>query len=379
MENIKNKALIRLSKSCIGDSEKIAVNQVMNKEYLGMGEEVGLFEQKLSVFFNRETVCVVNGTAAIHLAIQACGIGIGDEVIVQSLTYVATIQAIKATGATPVLCDINQNNGSINLENARKLITKKTKAIIPVHYAGDVGDLDSLYDLAKEFKLRVIEDAAHAFGSFYKEKIVGSFGDICCFSFDGIKNITSGEGGCVISTDKDILEKVKDARLLGVIKDSENRYLGQRSWEFNVSDQGWRYHMSNIMAAIGIEQLNRHDEFRKRRKIIVNKYISAFGNINGINLLELDYENINMHIFPILIEAKISREEFREKLLAFGIQTGIHYLPNHKLDYFSRYCEKRKFPNTDQIYEKIISIPLHPDLTNEQTNYVINTILKIIN
>ena len=378
MENIKKKELIRLSKSCIGNSEKIAVNQVMNKEYLGMGKEVGFFEQNLSDFFNRETVCVVNGTAAIHLAIQACGIGIGDEVIVQSLTYVATIQAIKATGAKPVFCDINKNNGCINIENASKLITKNTKAIIPVHYAGDVGDLDSIYDLAKKFNLRVIEDAAHAFGSFYKEKLVGSFGDISCFSFDGIKNITSGEGGCIVTSDQNILSRIKDSRLLGVIKDSENRYLGQRSWEFNVADQGWRYHMSNIMAAIGIEQLKRNNEFREKRKVIVNKYVSSFKNANGIGLLKLDFKNINMHIFPILIEKNITREVFREMLSEMGIQTGIHYLPNHRLDYFSKYCVQNSYPNTDLIYEKILSIPLHPDLTNAQTNYVIDSILKIM-
>ena len=241
--------LIRLSKSHIGDAEKKAVMGVFDREYLGMGAEVQQFEQGLSDFFGRPAVCVVNGTAALHLALQACGIGPGDQVLVQSLTYVASFQAISATGAIPVACEVNPATLTLDWRDAEKRMTSRTKAIMPVHYAGGVGALDEIYEFANKHGLRVIEDAAHAFGTIYQGKRVGGFGDIACFSFDGIKNITSGEGGCIVTSDPEVLQRVQDARLLGVEKDTQNRFSGQRSWEFDVSAQGWRYHMSNIMAA----------------------------------------------------------------------------------------------------------------------------------
>ena len=168
--------MIRLSKSKIGDEEKSAVKNVLDKEYLGMGEEVGIFEKDLSNFFSRTTLCVSSGTAAVQLAIEACNIGPGDEVLVPSMTYVATFQAIKATGAEPVACDINEETCLVDLQDALSKLSKNTRAIIPVHYSGGVGNLDELYDFASKNKLRVIEDAAHAFGTKYKNKLAGSFG-----------------------------------------------------------------------------------------------------------------------------------------------------------------------------------------------------------
>ena len=168
-----------------------------------MGEEVQAFERELTGFFGRQAVCVTNGTAALHLAVQGCGVGMGDEVLVPSLTYVACFQAISATGAVPVACDVDPQSFCLDWRDAEQRITAKTKAIMPVHYAGGVGDLDSIYALAQKAELRVIEDAAHAFGSSYQKRKVGSFGDIACFSFDGIKNITSGEGGCIVTDDQE--------------------------------------------------------------------------------------------------------------------------------------------------------------------------------
>ena len=190
--------MIKLSKSSIGEEERLSVLKVLDNEMLGMGENVKMFEDILSNFFNRKTICVVNGTCALQLAIQAVGIKEGDEVLVQSLTYVATFQAIVASGGIPISCDIDPNTLLIDLKDAEKKLSSKTKIIIPVHYAGDAGELDLIYDFAKKNSLRVIEDAAHAFGSISNQKLIGSFGDIACFSFDGIKNITSGEGGCIV-------------------------------------------------------------------------------------------------------------------------------------------------------------------------------------
>ncbi len=192
---------IRLSKSCIGQEEIDAVTDVLKREYLGMGIDVHKFEDDLKEFFGRDVTLVNTGTAALHLACQGIGLKEGDEVLVQSLTYVACFQAIRATGATPIACEVTDDTLTIDLEDAERKVTPRTKAIMPVHYAGQAGDLDAVYAFAKKHNLRVIEDASHGFGTIYKGRKIGSFGDVACISMDGIKNITSGEGGMIITDD----------------------------------------------------------------------------------------------------------------------------------------------------------------------------------
>ena len=369
--------MIRLSKSKIGEEEKSAVINVLDKEYLGMGEEVGIFEKDLSKVFSRDTICVSSGTAAVHLAIQACNIGFGDEILVPSMTYVATFQAIKATGAEPIACDINEETYLIDLEDALSKISKNTKAIIPVHYTGGVGNLDDLYSFASKYKLRVIEDAAHAFGTKYKNKLIGSFGDIVCFSFDGIKNITSGEGGCVVTNDLKVIENIKNSRLLGVEKDSDKRYNNSRSWNFNVSTQGWRYHMSNIMAAIGIEQLKKFNKFAVRRKQIATAYDKLLSSNQNIRLLNRDYKNVVPHIYVIRIKGLNDRDGLREAMYSEGVEIGVHYIPNHFLNYFKS-DKKITLPVTEKVYQEIVSLPIHPDVNNDDIGYVISTLKKLV-
>ncbi len=377
MESVRGTKLIRLSKSCIGDAEKSAVMHVLDHEYLGMGDEVQRFEQALGEFFGRPVVCVANGTAALHLALEACGVGVGDEVLVQSLTYVASYQAISAAGATPVSCDVESTTLTFDWRDAEQRLTPKTKAIMPVHYSGSVGQLDEIYAFANKYNLRVIEDAAHAFGTTYKSKRIGGFGDIACFSFDGIKNITSGEGGCIVTEDPVVLQKVRDARLLGVEKDTEMRYSGLRSWNFDVHCQGWRYHMSNIMAAIGIEQLKKFPQFAKRRQDLARMYDDLFFKCNLLQLQQNDYAAVVPHIYVVRLSNLINRAELQKKLLDCGIQTGVHYQPNHTLTYYKN--EKNlPLPNTESIYPKLLTLPLHPDLTDSDINYVAKTLMSIL-
>ncbi len=366
--------MIRLSKSVIGKEEIQAVTRILQNEFLGMGDEVQKFEQELSFFFGRNAVCVSSGTAAIQLALQAAGIGHGDEVLVQSLTYLATFQAISATGATPVSCDVYEDTFTIDLQFAESKLNSKTKAIIPVHYASNVGNLNDVYKFAEQYNLRVIEDAAHAFGTYYKGKVIGSFGDIACFSFDGIKNITSGEGGTVVSNDLKITEKVKNLRLLGVEKDSEKRYKNKRSWDIKVSEQGWRYHMSNIMAAIGRTQLKKFSTFKTKRQQLAKQYIQRLSNIKSIRVFNFDFDDVVPHIFVVRILTK-QRDEVRELLNKRGIQTGIHYKPNHLLAY---YKSDYSLPNTEKFYSEIITLPLHSDLSHEEVDYICDTLNSII-
>ena len=370
-------AMIRLSKSKIGKEEISAVKEVLEKEYLGMGEEVGIFEKDLSKLFLRDSICVSSGTAAVQLAIQACNIGNGDEILVPSMTYVATFQAIKAAGAEPIACDIDENTCLINLKDASSKISKRTKAIIPVHYTGGVGNLDELYSFASKHSLRVIEDAAHAFGTKYKDSLIGSIGDIVCFSFDGIKNITSGEGGCIVTNDPKVAENIKNARLLGVEKDSDKRYNNSRSWNFNVSRQGWRYHMSNIMAAIGIQQLKKFNKFANRRKQIASAYDKLLSSNQNIKFLNRDYKNVVPHIYVVRIKDLNDRDGLREAMFKKGVEIGVHYTPNHFLNYFKS-DKKIKLPVTEKVYKEIISLPIHPDINNDDIECVISTLEKLL-
>ena len=369
--------MIRLSKSKIGKEEISAVIKVLEKEYLGMGEEVGIFEKDLSKFFLRDSICVSSGTAAVQLAIQACNIGNGDEILVPSMTYVATFQAIKATGAEPIACDIDEQTCLIDLNDASAKISKRTKAIVPVHYTGGVGDLDELYRFASKHNLRVIEDAAHAFGTKYKGNLIGSIGDIVCFSFDGIKNITSGEGGCIVTSDSKVAENIKNARLLGVEKDSDNRYKNLRSWNFDVSNQGWRYHMSNIMAAIGIQQLKKFNKFAILRKQIAIKYDELLSSNQNIKFLNRDYKNVVPHIYVVRIKGLNDRDGLRKAMNNEGIEIGVHYTPNHFLSFFKS-NQTNKLPITEKVYKEIISLPIHPDINNSDIENIISTLKKLL-
>ena len=343
--------------------------------FFGMGQEVNAFELALSEFFGRPTVCVVNGTAALHLALQAAGVGQGDEVLVQSLTYVASFQAIAATGAQPVACDILTATACLDLSDAARKITSKTKAIMPVHYAGGVGQLDDIYEFADTHGLRVIEDAAHAFGSIYKDQKVGAFGDIACFSFDGIKNITSGEGGCIVTDDESVIQKVRDARLLGVRDDTDKRFLGTRSWDPDVHQQGWRYHMSDIMAAIGIEQLNNFEYHKNRRQALAKCYVSYLSEVKTISIFQHDYNQVVPHIFVVVLDEDIDRKSLINFLKEHGVAAGIHYKPNHLLSFFSKGIPQ-SLPTTDMLYPRLLTLPLHPELDEKNVEFIVDTLIE---
>ena len=349
----------------------------MKKKFLGMGNEVKKFEEDLENLFGRHCICVVNGTAAIQISLQVAGIGKGDEVLVQSLTYISTIQAISALGAKPIFCEINPETITIDLDDAKNKITSKTKAIVPVHYAGQTGNLDMVYKFSKKNKILVIEDAAHAFGSRYKKSLVGTKGDLVCFSFDGIKNITSGEGGVIVTSDRIYAERIKSIRLLGVIGDSKNRYKYKRKWEFDVKEQGWRYHMSDIMAAIGRVQLAKKEKIFKKRQILANQYIKNFNSNKKIRAIIQNVDEIVPHIFPIVIDGLKNRNNLRSKLLDKKIETGIHYKPNHLLSYYNK--NKVSLPITEKIYKNLITLPLHPEITVKQINIICKVLNKLLN
>ena len=368
--------MIKLSKSVLNNKEVEAVTRViLNSGYLGMGEEVALFESEIANYINvnkDNVVCVNSGTAALHLAVESI-LSKGDEIIVPSFTFLSSIQAISAAGVKPIFCDINKNSLCMDFVDAEKKITTNTKAIMYVHYGSNTYDIDSLYAFAKKYNLRIIEDAAHSFGCRYKNKKIGSFGDITCFSFDGIKNITSGEGGAIVTKDIKTLAIVKDSRLLGIIKDSEKRYAGERSWDFDVIKQGYRYHMSNIFAAIGRVQLSKLDtEFAPKRIEFSNFYRKSLANIKDIELQILDNDSyIIPHIFPIKV-LNNQRDKLKEFLEKNNIPTGIHYKPNHLLSFYLN--KDVRLPITEKVYSEILTLPLHPNLTIDEIDQIVTHI-----
>jgi dTDP-4-amino-4,6-dideoxygalactose transaminase len=359
--------MIRLSKSCIGERELAAVSRVLSNSFLGMGPEVASFETELAAFIGvPEIVCVNTGTSAIHLALQAIGVGPGDEVLAPSLTYVATFQAISATGAKAVACDVDEAHLTLDVEDAKKRISSKTKAIVFVHYASCAGTLDAIYQLAREYNLRVIEDAAHAFGCKHQNKLIGSFGDITCFSFDGIKNITSGEGGAISTRDQAVIQKIKAARTLGV-QAKEN--------DFDVQAQGWRYHMSDLFAAIGREQLKRlYTELGPRRVLLAKRYQEQLARLMHLPQLTLPLHEIIPHIYPIRVHRE-KRDELREALRVAQIQTGLHYKPNHLLSY---YRSETPLPVTEALYQELLTLPLHPDINIEEQDRIIEVVQQCL-
>jgi dTDP-4-amino-4,6-dideoxygalactose transaminase len=372
---------LRLSKSIIGQNEANAVTKVLLEDgYLGMGAEVGRFEAEIATYLGVDQAHVVwvsTGTSALHLAVESV-VKPGEEVLVPSFTFLSSYQAISAARAIPVSCDIYEDSLTIDIEDAISKITDKTKAIMPVHYASNPASLDKVYELASKYNLRVIEDAAHAFGCSFRSKKIGSFGDIVCFSFDGIKNITSGEGGAIITSDENVLSIVKDGRLLSIEKDSDKRYKGQRSWDFDSTRQGYRYHMSNIFAAIGRVQLKRLDnEFGPKRKILLNKYIELLGsNLDIIFQVQDPEADIIPHIFCIRVLNE-KREGLKSALEVSNVPTGIHYKPNHLLTYYG--AGNIKLPVTEKIYNEILTLPLHPEIEISDVEQICKLITNYLN
>ena len=347
--------MIHISRSVVGAAELEAMGRVIREDgYLGMGQEVRAFEAELQEYLggrDRTVICLNSGTAALHLAVQALT-SPGDEVLVQSLAL------------WPRSRPSGRGRGAGGLRRLPGHGNPGPGGCRPENYAPHQGrDADPLrqqprrprshHSFAERHGLRVIEDAAHAFGCTYKGRKIGSFGDLACFSFDGLKNITSGEGGAVVTSDPGVIQAVQDARLLGVQRDTEKRYQGARSWEFDVQHQGYRYHMSNLFAAVGRVQLGRFEgEFKPRRIALAQKYRTAFAGAGGIFLFHGEPGPIVPHIFPIRV-LNGKRDGLRQFLRQQGIESGIHYKPNHLLSFLRR---RPGIPAGDEtLYDELVN------------------------
>ncbi|CAK7004992.1 MAG: dTDP-4-dehydro-2,3,6-trideoxy-D-glucose 4-aminotransferase [Desulfovibrio sp.] len=367
---------MRLSRSIVGEAEARAVSRVLLEDgYLGMGNEVRLFEEEVAQYLGvkaDQVITVNTGTAALHLAVDAAAaqsrVPGKPEVLVPSLTFVASFQAITAAGCVPVACDVLAETGTLDLADAEKRLGPNTIAVMFVDYASNPWHLDEVYDFARRKGLRVVEDAAHAFGCKHHGRKIGSFGDLVCFSFDGIKNITCGEGGCLVAFDAESARLASDARLLSVEDDAQKRFAGARSWDPDVKRQGWRYHMSNIMAAIGRVQLSRlEEEFIPARRALAARYAEKLASVPGVALLRTDPQDfIVPHIMPVRI-LHGRKDEVKAALAAKGLPTGVHYKPNHLLSCFS---SGQSLPVTEQLYAELVTLPMHPGLSAEDVDAI---------
>ena len=364
--------MIPVQRPYLGPEELDSVRQVFDSRWLGMGSVTKLFEERLHEFLGAPFVLAVNtGTSALHLAVGALDLAPGDEVIVPSLTFVAAVQVIVATGATPVFCDVQADTLNLDPDDALARVTARTKAIMPVHYGGVACEIEAFASIARERGIRIVEDAAHAFGSTRGGRKIGSVGDITCFSFDPIKNITCGEGGAIVTGDPSIVERVRRGRLLGIDNDTWSRYRNERNWFYEVTGGGFRYHLSNINAAIGLEQLKRVDEFRTRKQAIVRRYDEAFAGVPGLGLLTRHLDET----FPFFYIVRIldgRRDALMAHLKAREIASGVHYIPNHLQPAFSRY--RVPLPTTERMYEEILTLPLFFEMTDAETGEVIDAV-----
>lgn len=364
--------MIPVQKPYLGQEELEAVGKVFDTRWLGLGSVTKEFEDKLSEFLGVKHVIAVNtGTSALHIALDALNLKPGDEVILPSLTFVAAVQSILAVGARPVFCEIYPDTLNIDIDDAFRRATARTKVIMPVHYGGAVCEMDDLLPLARKRNIQVVEDAAHAFGSTYKGRQVGTLGDITCFSFDPIKNITCGEGGAIATDNDEIARKVTPKRILGIDNDTWSRYRNQRNWFYEVVTQGYRYHLPNINAAIGLEQFKRFDAFKARKQAIVRSYNEAFKNVGALSLLQHNLDEMFPFFYIVRVLNK-KRDALMNYLKEKGIGTGVHYIPNHLQPIFAD-C-RVPLPVTEQVFEEIVTLPLYFEMSDLDVSKVIESV-----
>jgi perosamine synthetase len=367
----------------ISNDDKQIVNKTLDQTMLTFGPQLEKFEADFSKYTKAKyAVAVSNCTAALHLSLKALGIKENDEVIIPDLTFVADANAILACNAKPVIVDINKNDFFLSISNLKKNITKKTKAVIPVHIYGQVCNINEVLDVAKANNLKVVEDCAHAIGTFHKSKHVGTIGNTGCFSFYPTKNITTAEGGMVITNSKNIADKVRQLRSHGMLKSLKSRYTGGYPWVFDILEPGYNYRLDEIRCALGISQLRRVTKINKMRKAAALYYNSKLHNISGIVLPDMvSDKSHSYHLYTIRITKSfgMSRNQLFKKLKQAGIRTTVYWMPVHKFTAYNKYVKKSNVITTSKIYDEILSLPLFPNISKRHQDAVINCIKSLKN
>ncbi|WP_297442339.1 DegT/DnrJ/EryC1/StrS family aminotransferase [Sulfurimonas sp.] len=363
------------------DEEINAVVGAMKSGWLTMGPKTLEFEKAFKAFIgSSEAISVNSATAALHLALKAVGIKRSDEVIVPTNTFVATAEVVTYFDAVPVLCDIEEDTHNIDVKKIEALITEKTKAIMPVHFGGQACDMDEIYAIAKKYNLKVIEDAAHAMPSSYKGVKIGNLKgtDVTCFSFYATKTLSTGEGGMATTNNEIYAKSMRINRLHGISRDAWDRYTTKGAWYYEIVDNGCKYNTTDINSAIGLVQLKKQEILCKKRANIAQKYTTAFKNNNNITLpfVKEDRET-SWHLYVIKID---NRDSVIEQLKEAGVGCSVHFIPIHKHPYYKeRYHYKNEdYPVANAVFEQSLSLPIYPDMSDEEVAFVIEKVQEIV-
>ncbi len=371
---------VPLSDLDYGIEEEEAVSAVLRKRWLTMGAVTQEFEAEFARLTGAKyALAVANATLALHLANLALGIGPGDEVIVPSLTFVATSNSVLYTGADVRFAEIiGPGDLNISPEDIEKRITSKTKAIIVVHIGGFACNMPAILDIAARHHLAVIEDSAHAPGAYLSGKHLGTWGDVGCFSFFSNKNLSTGEGGMIVTNRSDIADKVRLLRSHGMTSLTWDRHEGH-AYTYDVVDMGYNYRIDEIRSALGLAQLKKLTAGNARRQQIAERYWQAFQDIPGLDLPFCDANcQSSFHIFPILLPEGIERIPFIDQLRAVGVQTSIHYPPIHHFSYYRQRYPDLTLPRTEAVSHREVTLPLYPGMTEDQIELVIRSTRNVL-
>lgn len=371
---------IPYGRQTIEDDDIEEVVKVLRSDYLTTGPRAEEMEQSVKDYTGAKyAVAIATGTAALHASCYAAGIGPGDEVITTPLTFAASANCVKYCGGTPVFADVDLKTYNIDPEDIRRKITDKTKAIIPVHLAGQPCDMDAIHQIAKEHNLIVIEDAAHALGSLYKGKKVGSLSDMTTFSFHPVKPVTTGEGGMIVTDDPALYQKLFLFRSHCVTRDPALMSENPGPWYYQQLDLGYNYRITDIQCALGVSQMRKLDRFLARRRELAERYNQIFADWEDIVVPYQMPDTISgWHLYIVQIKNHDRLAVF-EKLREAGIGVNVHYIPVYKHPYYQQNGYKDVYcPNAEEIYAHMISLPLYPGLTNEQQDEVIEILRNIL-
>jgi dTDP-4-amino-4,6-dideoxygalactose transaminase len=369
---------IPMFKPLIEKEEIAAAVESLELGWLGMGSYVKQFEEavarvcQLSPDDDRHVVAVSTGHAAIHLSLLMIGVGPGDEVITPSFNNAADFQAIRACGAEPVFVDIREDTLCIDANKITELVTNKTKCIIIMDYDIFTCDHDSLAEISKSSGIPILHDAAHSFGTSYKNQPIGNQHQYTIFSFDPVKNITCIDGGAIVIKGKENLESLHSKRLIGMTQSASQMYTNSRAWTYDIEELGFRYHMANLHAAIGISQVKKINDIRKTRQEACKRYYKELSGLNWIDAPKGDFDAVNPFLYYIRV-LNGQRAELREHMKKHGVDTGIHWQAGHSFS-FLKNCRRGSLEVTNRIIEQILSLPLHSKMCDGDIDRVIYSV-----
>ena len=372
----------------IGEEEILEVVDSLRSGWVTTGPKAKRFEELFGEFLgdaNLHCVSVNSATSGLHLALEALGIGPGDEVIVPTHTFTATAEVVRYLGATPVFVDVDYQSSNMTAAAFRAAISSKTKVVMPVHFAGLSCEMEEIIVIARAKKIRIVDDAAHALPTTFNNNLIGTLDtDATVFSFYANKTMTTGEGGMLVTRNKDVAERAKQMRLHGISRDAFDRFTSKKpSWHYEVVAPGFKYNLTDIAASLGIHQLKKVEQFQKRREEIADFYNEQ---LKGLPMtlpsipLSGDFHSWHLYVIQLNQGLSISRDRFIELMYENGIGCGVHYIPLHLHPYWrdTYNLTPGMFPVSQRIYEQSVSLPIYSKMTNEDMQRVVSTVAKIL-